>query len=65
MDSPQTLKYAIQQVLRELILDCVQAQQGQSFLEKNTVSTQQQSEFGFSLHFRNVALLFLPFSYHM
>lgn len=59
------MKYAIKQVFRELILDCVQAQQGQLSLEKNDDPTQQQSESGFSLHFRNVALLFLPFSYQM
>lgn len=34
MASPQTVKYAIKQVFRELILDCVQAQRGQLSLEK-------------------------------
>lgn len=34
MASPQTVKYAIKQVLGELILDCVQAQRGQLSLEK-------------------------------
>lgn len=65
MASPQTLNYAIKQVFGELIWDRVQAPQGQSSLEKNTEPTQQQLEFGFTMHFRNVALLFLPFSYQI
>lgn len=65
MASPQTLNYPIKQVFGELIWDCVQAPQGQSSLEKNTDPTQQQFEFGFRMHFRNVALLFLPFSYQI
>jgi len=63
--SPQTLKYAIKQVFGELILDHVQTQQGQLSLEKATDPTQQQFEFGSGLHFRNVALLFFPFSYQI